>query len=257
MEFYFIGCRSAAEATPKYMHTAFAVEINQVIYWFDAGEGCSYTAHLMGLDLLKVKEIFISHPHLDHVAGLGNLVWNIRKLSKVRGQLPVHGDIGLHIPDLGTWEGLCKVLKNTEDGLAWERNVNASQVVGGTVYEDENMTVSAAHNRHMEAKETDTQLSFSYKISCEGKTIVFSGDIKSMSDLDMILEQPCDYLFIETGHQTIEQICSYINEKDVKTLVFIHHRRDIMENMQKARMTAQRLTKCNVLFAEDGDRITV
>lgn len=257
MNIYFLGCRASSEAIPNFKHTSFVVEINDVLYWFDAGEGCSATAHLMGIDLLKTKEIFISHPHMDHVGGLGNLLWNMRKLTKFRKHLLVYGDIGLYISDLATWEGLWKLLKNTEDNFEWDCRINPSQLVSGDVYKDENISVYALHNGHMEKKETDTPLSFSFEICAEDKRIVYSGDIKGLCDLDELLEKPCDYLLIESGHQSVEEICEYINRKQIGTVVFLHHRREVMENMAKARMTAQRMAKCRVYIAEDGDKIII
>ena len=57
------------------------VDIDGRLYWFDAGESCSHTGHLLGLDLTEVKSIFISHAHIDHVGGLAKLLWCMRKLD--------------------------------------------------------------------------------------------------------------------------------------------------------------------------------
>lgn len=258
MQIYFIGCRASSEAIEKYMHTAFAIEINGNLYWFDAGEGCSDTAHLMGVNLLKIREIFISHPHMDHVGGLCNLIWTMRKLVS-RGGAHDNKKLGVHISDLATWEGICKILYGRYDNDTYpsKADVKASQIVGGDVYKDENISVFAVHNGHMEKKETDIKLSFSFDIYCENKRIVYSGDIKGLSDLDELLKNPCDYLLIESGHQTVEEICEYVNQKNIGTVVFLHHRRDVIENITASRILAQKSAKCKVCFAQDGDIITI
>ncbi|MDD6563518.1 MAG: hypothetical protein PUF08_00410, partial [Clostridiales bacterium] len=64
MKFYIFGSCSGTEPFKGRHHTAWALELNGRIYWFDAGETCSYTAHLMGVELLAVSDIFISHPHM-------------------------------------------------------------------------------------------------------------------------------------------------------------------------------------------------
>ena len=59
MKLFIFGSCSGTEPITDRHHTAFAIEINKRIYWLDAGENCSYTAHLMGVDLLRVSDIFI------------------------------------------------------------------------------------------------------------------------------------------------------------------------------------------------------
>ena len=76
MKLYVFGSCSGTEPMEGRHHTSVAFEINDRFYWFDAGENCSYTAHLMGVDLLKISDIFISHTHMDHIGGLANLLWN-------------------------------------------------------------------------------------------------------------------------------------------------------------------------------------
>ena len=61
MKLHFLGTCAGTEPMPGRKHASVAVEVGDRLYWFDAGEGCSYTAHLMGLDLLKIKAVFISH----------------------------------------------------------------------------------------------------------------------------------------------------------------------------------------------------
>ena len=252
MKIHFIGCRASCEAVPKYMHTSFAIEVNNKIYFIDAGEGCSYTAYNMGIDLLKVKEIFISHPHMDHIGGLANLLWNIQKLSFEKKMLPVCQDVGLHISDKETYEGICKMLKSSCDDFKWSRSINFSKIKPGLIFSDDNISVYAVHNGHMSKVEADDGLSFSFKILAEGKSIIYSGDIKGLEDLDELLNAHCDCLFIESGHQTVEDICAYLNTKDVDTVIFMHHRKDVMKNIQTARLYAMQMANFKVCFAEDG-----
>ena len=93
MKLWFFGTCSGTEPLPGRHHVSFALESEGGLYWFDAGEGCSYTAKLAGADLLAVKKIFISHTHMDHVGGLGNLLWNIRKLEWVEGRKTLFNEI--------------------------------------------------------------------------------------------------------------------------------------------------------------------
>jgi len=258
MELKLFGCCSGIEPVPKYKHTSFAIETEGEVYWFDAGEGCSDTAHLMGVDLTRVSNIFISHTHMDHMGGLFNLLWFMFKLSGwYKKPLPNNGKIGLFIPNMEAWEGVLQMLLHTCEGCSWDTDVIASQIKNGLLYKDKNIEVTAYHNTHLEAYEDGNELSFSFKIQGDGKTVVFSGDIKELFDLDAALETPCDYLLVETGHHSIKDVCEYVNTKAVKNVIFIHHGREIIQNMEQSRLIAQEYAKCNVFFGEDGDSITL
>lgn len=115
---HFLGTCSGTEPMPERKHTAFAIETGDRLYWFDAGEGCSYTAHLKGLDLLSVCKVVISHTHMDHMGGLANLFWNIRKLTTVgEKRQTLFENIELYIPNLVPWEGVRMCLKTLRVAL--------------------------------------------------------------------------------------------------------------------------------------------
>ena len=58
-EMLFFGTCSGTEPMKDMHHCAWAIKKNDGYYWFDAGENCSRTAHLMGENLRNVKNIFI------------------------------------------------------------------------------------------------------------------------------------------------------------------------------------------------------
>ena len=103
---HILGSCSGTEPFPGRHHTSLAIELPDSLFFLDAGETCSYTAHLMGLDLLKTRAVFISHCHMDHIGGLPNLLWTIRKLSVVKQKLPVSPVIHTYLPCLDSYEGM-------------------------------------------------------------------------------------------------------------------------------------------------------
>jgi len=228
MKLYIFGTCSGTEPHPDRKHTSFAVEAGGGLYWFDAGEGCSYTAHTMGLDLLNVRSIFISHTHMDHVGGLGNLFWNIRKLAKVRKELPKEKKIRLFIPCLATWEGFKQVLEHSEGGFACDFEIEAAPVESGIIFQNEAITVTAFPNQHVKVAPSAPPRSFSYKIEAEGKTVVFSGDVRSIEELNGIVSEGCDVLLLETGHHKVQDCCLWAKEKPIEKLYFLHHGREIL-----------------------------
>ncbi len=252
MKIYFLGTCAGTEPMPDRKHASIAIEVGNSVYWIDAGEGCSATAHLMGLDLLKVRHIFISHTHMDHVGGLGNLLWNIRKLTFMRKQQPIHGAVDVYIPNLETWDGIMKILRNTEGQYQIEYGLEAHEMNAGVLLEDGKVKITAYPNSHLDYLKSDKCLSFSFLIECEGKKIIYSGDVGKYEDLDAMLQNGCDALIIETGHYSVKDACEYLADKAVGQVFFSHNGRDILADVKTAQETIALKIGSNAVICEDG-----
>ncbi len=249
MKLHFLGTCSGTEPMPDRKHTSVVIETGERLYWFDAGEGCSHTAHLMGLDLLSVCRVVISHTHMDHVGGLGNLFWNIRKLTTVGDKRPTRfDDIELYIPNLETWEGIRMVLSNSEGGFASKFRIVPNSVEDGMLFDDGVMRVTAFHNHHLRHNEDEPWRSFTYRIECEGRTLVYSGDLGKYSDMDEAIGEGCDAAIVETGHFGIDDVYNYMEQKKVDHVFFNHNGREVLRSREAA------LQKLDEKF---GDRATL
>ena len=249
MKLYFLGTCAGTEPMPGRRHTAFTLECGDKLYWFDAGEGCSYTAHTMGLDLLKVRKIIISHPHMDHIGGLGNLLWTIRKLMWCK-KLDTLEDVDVYIPNLQTWDGILKILTNAESGFKIKFRLTAHQTQEGVLFDDGTLRVTALHNTHMQPAEDQWQ-SYSFLIESEGKRLVYSGDVKKYEELDPLIGDGCDCLIIETGHFGIDDVYAYTQNKNIGKVIFNHNGREILEDGEAADQKIQNLMGPQGLIAYD------
>ncbi|MFR9498562.1 MAG: ribonuclease Z [Rikenellaceae bacterium] len=61
---------SSAKPTPSRHHSAQVVNINEQLYLVDGGEGVQQQMFRYGINPLKLRAIFISHLHADHVYGI-------------------------------------------------------------------------------------------------------------------------------------------------------------------------------------------
>lgn len=257
MKIYFLGTCAGTEPMPGRKHASVAVESHDRIYWFDAGEGCSYTAHLLGLDLLKVTKILISHPHMDHVGGLGNLLWNIRKLTGVKKTQPKYGENRIYIPSMETWEGVMMILRNTESGFKTAYPVTAEPVQAGVLFDDGIMKVTAFPNTHLDRMQLPVCMSYSFLIECEGKKLIYSGDLGKYEDLNPIIDEGCDGLIIETGHFGISDAYGYCKMHNIGKVFFSHNGREILNAPEASAEKVRQLFGDTAVICEDGMCITL
>mgnify|MGYP002447696141 CR=1 FL=1 len=68
-----LGC-SSAKPTPDRHPSAQAVNVHEQYYLVDAGEGVQQQLVRYGVNPLKIRAVFISHLHGDHVFGLFPLI---------------------------------------------------------------------------------------------------------------------------------------------------------------------------------------
>ena len=207
----FIGTCSGTEPVPGRHHSSIVIRNQGRLYWFDAGESCSYTAYLGGIDLPTTEAVFISHTHMDHIGGLPNLLWTLNKLStESRDALAALADrtIEVFIPNLDVWDGILKLLAGTEGGFRTPFKLHARCYEDGAIYDANGVRIIAHHNSHLGDAEPFT--SFSFRAEIGAKSIVYSGDVKSVEDCEQMLDD-CNLFLIVTCHSDSGMLCHSIS----------------------------------------------
>ncbi len=247
----FLGTCAGTEPMPERHHASTMIESNGYYYLFDAGEGCSRTAHLMGIDMSKVKAVFISHPHIDHIGGLLNTVYTIWKLASVYETYPLDRKIDFYIGNISLWHSFENVLSGI--GLQYNNQfkICSHEIADGLLFENENIKVEAMHNHHIRFSEGEKPKSYSFKITVDGKTILYSGDVRDMADLENVLGDGCDYLICETGHHKVKDVCNFADTHNVGQLLFSHNGRVILNDEKTAREDMKHCSKNPVICYDE------
>lgn len=254
-----LGSCSGTEPIPGRHHTAWILQTGSRSYQFDAGENCAYAAVTNNIDLMDLHAVFISHPHFDHNGGLPHLLMVRRKLAARYKRTPAVSPLPIYTPVPQQVDAAAALLSPLNP-QAVRKSVKTLPIKSGIIFDDGNIKVEALKNRHIKKPAADgTWLSYSYKIYTAGKKIVFSGDMRSIDELDTFLTD-CDILLVETGHHRPWEIAGKIRKNanwNVRKLVFVHHGRDFLNHPEKTLQAATEAWGSKPLFVDDGTVINL
>ncbi len=156
-------------------------------YLIDAGQGVSRQIVLAGFQLVQIHNIFITHHHADHNAGLPALIslqWFGRSLGQPQPPEQIYGPpstrylVGKAVDYVSATERIFKAgipQMLTTDGMFEAHDIDHD----GVVYKDDKVKVTAAENTHFSFKSSSPageDRSFSYRFDTKYGSVVFSGD---------------------------------------------------------------------------------
>ena len=237
---------TAGGPTPKADRSApaNAIVVGNDIYVIDCGNGVARQMALAGLDLGKIRDVFITHQHSDHNADYGNLLllaWEtdlhtpvdtygpppLKRMTRLFLEMDAY-DIGIREKDEGR-PPLAPLIRPHEITR------------GGPVMRDENVKVTAALVQHPLVKPA-----FAYRFDCPDRSIVFSGDtrpsenlIELARDADILVHEVIDLRAIDevvknevqatrlrkhllAAHTPMSEVGQIATKAGVKTLVLNH-----------------------------------
>jgi ribonuclease BN (tRNA processing enzyme) len=235
--------------------TSIALLVEPHLYLFDCGEPCSALLRRAGIDALALRTLFISHMHPDHISGLAQLVSAIT-LTGHDDPTKKFKPWSVHRSDpwyrRGMWFPAQEVANSTRQqvevvmpavGIEAMRNFLAalyldpvrlsfdlrfSPVVKGLAYDDGIVRVISAPNAHLDVNPAYRELpasrreSYSYRIEVGGCSLVFSGDIDRLAELEPLLRGRIEMLLLEVAHYEPEGINEFVRGFDIGRVVLTH-----------------------------------
>lgn len=250
-ELLVLGSAAAVVSGDRYA-TAYALRAAGKLFLLDCGAPVSNLLYQYGLDPLDVQAIFLSHWHMDHVAGLGLfLIQN--HLRQRPGPLTVYGP-------RGTRSKIKRLLRDSFmllDELSYPLKV--TNIKAQKKYKEALVEVSYFKTRHLERPRYKKRfgnkaVSFGMVITGPGWRVVYSGDLRSSIELAPYLDG-CDLLIHEIAHPSLEKLVEFMETAPVPHLLLSHIMPEHDESPDKiSQSLAERFTG-QLTIAKDGTKI--
>ena len=207
---------SHGDPTASRFNSSILLEAGPSLYLFDAGEPVTASLRRAGKRFDRLRAVFVTHMHGDHVGGLPVLIKMLVKYAK-EGQ---HTDVFL--PERTALGGLEAWLRAMR--LPWpSRFVSLHAVDEGVVYADELARVAAVPTHHL-ADASGGPGSFGFVVEALGRRIVYTGDLSAdLRELPAITEaMPCDLCVCEAQHVEATTLVEALRALPITRLVFTH-----------------------------------
>jgi ribonuclease BN (tRNA processing enzyme) len=188
-----LGTAGGPIARAKRSQPANLLEVGDHLYLVDAGDGVVGQLAKLGISPTAVSSVFITHLHMDHIAGLATLTsfgWVARRKDPIR----IYGPIGLK----SVMNGVAHYMAIPESIFAAElppgpslaSTWSAEEIAGhgpNVIYQDSCVKVTAVENSHYQTIDrkrfaVDSR-SYALRFDTPNRSIVFTGDSGPSQDI--------------------------------------------------------------------------
>ncbi|MFL6301927.1 MAG: MBL fold metallo-hydrolase [Xanthobacteraceae bacterium] len=176
-----LGTRGGPLPTKDRAQSSNLLVVNGSLYLIDAGDGVTRRIVQSGNDFRKVGQIFITHPHSDHTAGLATLLVSQWEYQRAEPTDIYGGGVEALVKGALTY-----LTPNAE--IRWaegkrrpmEATFHGHDISEGMIYKDANIIVRAAENTHFKFQPGTPPYgkykSFAYRVEASPRSFVFTGD---------------------------------------------------------------------------------
>ena len=213
MKVTFLGTSHGRPEADRHCSATMLELENGDAYLVDTGAPIADMVYELGKQIEKLKGVFITHLHSDHLDGIFCL------LTLVTTRYNMAFDIIL--PGTEVYEHIKRYVELTCKINFPSDKIRFIEPSEGRVFEGKDITVDYFETKHIPPEKT-----YGMVIKAEGKTLVFSGDMSGGLKGDdfpkYALENPTDFIVCEMAHFTFSDLAPYIKRVNTKTFCINH-----------------------------------
>lgn len=212
MKIRFLGT-GHGDPMPGRHYQSMLIETENQSYLVDAGAPVLDILISENYDLTKIKAVFVTHMHRDHMLGLVDLMYFATYYYKEMS-------FEVYLPEQRGVKAIKEFVSMLLYGQVTDR-VGCHVIENKDFFDDGTLKVTAVPTEHMSAT---TNISYGFILEADRKRVYVTGDMNgSLKDFPVkLLSDPFDAIVSECAHFSAERLIEKLNEVNVKKAIIVH-----------------------------------